>query len=1565
MSTYKLKSPYTGPKVDELLDKIDALAPATESAAGTMSAEDKTKLNAIEAGAEKNKLEAVSVAGTNVPINNKTAQISVDATPTTGSTNPVQSGGVADALAGKQATISDLDNIRAGAAAGGTAYQKPQAGIPMADLAADVTTVLTDATPTKHGLMSAADKTKLDGIEENAQENVIEQVQVNGVARPVSSKAVNIPVPTKTSDLVNDDSVVKDAQYVHTDNNFTDAEQAKLAGIESGAQVNVKSDWQAEGGDAEILNKPDLSVYARQAAVDEILLLVPGQASSTNQLADKEFVNSSVASSTATFRGTSPAGLSEQQFLDWAHSLSADSNDYVFWQTVDTYGNIVFKRYKYDGDHWLFEYDLNNSSFTAAQWAAINSGITDLDTAKLSDLPTASELSTEFDTKQDVISDLSTIRAKANSAYQKPTAGIQKTDLAAAVQTSLSKADTAIQSHQDISGKEDKSNKVTAFNNPTDTQYPAAKLVKDNLDNKANVDGYYGGMTVGSAENLVGRGSVEAEYGGIRTSAGSADIGSGSASIVRMKGNSFKWNQLVRNGNFVDGKTGWSVGYYAGKNALSVGNNVATITKTESTNIIEISRGDFELITGHKYVISYDARVNQTCNFIFGVPSNTTPSGTTDVWAKHTAFYTVEPGRMRLYFGALTAINADTVLELRNIIAIDLTAIFGSGNEPATVEEFDAWREEMGLTLDYYEYNEGEVINNRAQAIETIGFNLYDASIGKAYLPGKYSDYPQEYEICGTFSSISFKDVNGNESVPTLTDGRFFNVDAPGELTVVGGNATDTLVHLVWSGWRNQGEPDYAYEAYWKNRLNIGLTTLKGKLNGAGESVVIFPNGLAKIGDVQDEIVGNKAIKRIGSRAYASGDESDATVMTDGHALTYYVLTTPEEYILDETPEWNYRVDDFGTEQAIPSYSASELTAPISYDVQYAMNAVDAIRRLDKNYVRRDNVKQVAGRSETDVLSQKAVDDNYAKKVGVENDLVAGAAKTLAGNQRQVKEFTTMVMDGADGIAKINEVRGRSIVWNQLAASYSVSKTIYGVTFTRDANTHRIILNGTATGNGQFYIVSYSSLGGGAVGSNHKGLIGIRYVSGDISGTYSFAATYVATGNPSFIAGESKKVIYTVNGNNPSYLYISFSEGAVFSDYTFEYQLFDLTLMFGAGNEPSTVEEFEAMFPAEYYEYNAGEIISNKTEKLGVTGFNQWDEEWESGYYSNTGQFVSNNTQICTKNYIPVFPGQTYYCNKGNNNNGICYYNANKGFIERVVPFKSSFTVPSGVYFVKLNFGVGYGPTYNHDICINISDPAKNGTYEPYKHADLPLNLSTITGKLNGEGESVTIFPNGMRSAGTAHDYLIVDEDGYARKAVKVMESVDMGTLNWTISGTVFVSPGINSIAKFPVDLDSAISALCLKYGFAVSYRKASNVDKVIYSTWVGAATGLQLRVNDYDYETAAAFKTAMSGVELIYELAIPLTYDLDEPIPMTFMAHHEGTITQTPQAPESAPMVANMTFAIDAVSTLNGLPENYVSKESLQAMLAAMQSAGVFASYTMTYNSTTHKYDFTFTKSS
>lgn len=53
-------------------------------------------------------------------------------------------------------------------------------------------------------------------------------------------------------------NVVHDANYVHTDNNYTTADKDKLAGIEAGAEVNVQADW-TEGDsskDSYVQNKP-------------------------------------------------------------------------------------------------------------------------------------------------------------------------------------------------------------------------------------------------------------------------------------------------------------------------------------------------------------------------------------------------------------------------------------------------------------------------------------------------------------------------------------------------------------------------------------------------------------------------------------------------------------------------------------------------------------------------------------------------------------------------------------------------------------------------------------------------------------------------------------------------------------------------------------------------------------------------------------------------------------------------------------------------------------------------------------------------------------------------------------------------------------------------------------------------------------------------------------------------------------------------------------------------------------------------------------------------------------
>lgn len=184
-------------------------------------------------------------------------------------------------------------------------------------------------------------------------------IQKNGTAvgnftlNQATGTAINLIVPTKTSDLTNDSGFI-------TSNDLPTIEDltttAQLNAINSGAtSTNIGQ------------------IATNTNAIADINDLIPIQATASNQLADKSFVNSSIATNTANFIGTFNS-VAELE----AYSGTLTNNDYAFVATTDSAGNTLYDRYKYNANtqQWIFEYELNNSSFTAQQWASINSGIT-------------------------------------------------------------------------------------------------------------------------------------------------------------------------------------------------------------------------------------------------------------------------------------------------------------------------------------------------------------------------------------------------------------------------------------------------------------------------------------------------------------------------------------------------------------------------------------------------------------------------------------------------------------------------------------------------------------------------------------------------------------------------------------------------------------------------------------------------------------------------------------------------------------------------------------------------------------------------------------------------------------------------------------------------------------------------------------------------------------------------------------------------------------------------------------------------------------------------------------
>ena len=490
------------------------------------------------------------------------------------------------------------------------------------------------------------------------------------------------------------------------------------------------------------------------------------------------------------------------------------------------------------------------------------------------------------------------------------------------------------------------------------------------LEAKANTDGYYKNLVSGLSENLIdtkGQGSEQTFFK--RTSCGDVSItDDGAAMVQKFLGNSVKFNQLCNNGNFAT-KSVWSLS----RGDYSVSDNIASITVSSGANGT-IYQAVLDNISGHK--IYARAEMKGTGALELNSLDSTTGSNvnSTTTFVQLSVIKVSDESTMRMF---LRNTDVNNPLYAKNVICLDLTAM--GIDSFTTAAQVEAWLAANVGLKPYYGYTEGIVLNNKALGVRTIGFNRYNPSTGKAELVNYTNNGTNQYQITGTYSSVSFTDILGNTSVPVIDSNGYFSISQDGVLNVVGGNATDTCVHLCWSGYR-----DGEWEEYWEQSRTKDLTTVTGKKDGTGESVVIFPDGLCKIGDVSDEIQGNKAIKRFGkvdlgdltwnttsnahrffaSTPYIKGVSTqdivaniicsayktvsrtnievadkqvscfsntlnlydESITVESGSAVAplvtgvklYYELATPEVYILDEDFNTSYKVADFGTEEMIP-----------------------------------------------------------------------------------------------------------------------------------------------------------------------------------------------------------------------------------------------------------------------------------------------------------------------------------------------------------------------------------------------------------------------------------------------------------------------------------------------------------------------------------------------------------------------------------------------------------------------------------------------------------------------
>ena len=336
----------------------------------------------------------------------------------------------------------------------------------------------------------------------------------------------------------------------------------------------------------------------------------------------------------------------------------------------------------------------------------------------------------------------------------------------------------------------------------------------------------------------------------------------------------------------------------------------------------------------------------------------------------------------------------------------------------------------------------------------------------------------------------------------------------------------------------------------------------------------------------------------------------------------------------------------------------------------------------------------------------------------------------------------------SDGEAEIKKIKGNSVVFNQLAGINKEDRVVNNTTCVANGDGSFTL----STNNSTTEVISLYRLTPLInIPNGHKFYLKLQ--SSEVNGLVLRPYTSVNTG---VTEGTPTEAILTATADI-NYVAFLFNVGTLINDtLTVKPICVDLTLMFGAGNEP-TLDEFKALFPLNYYDYNVGSLLSFNGTGLKTTGKNIVDIVSLNASTSNTNLLSSDNDVTTTitiafdlvnasfDNLATAFfnfqkkDGTNQYkltsaLKKVSDDTTL---SANTTYNERVYYTIENVTFNKlDMYFRTNSYASWSGSMANVSVYFNTDK-----TYEPYIENTLSLPISTY-------------FPMGMKSAGTIYDEL-------------------------------------------------------------------------------------------------------------------------------------------------------------------------------------------------------------------
>ena len=515
----------------------------------------------------------------------------------------------------------------------------------------------------------------------------------------------------------------------------------------------------------------------------------------------------------------------------------------------------------------------------------------------------------------------------------------------------------------------------------------------------------------------------------------------------------------------------------------------------------------------------------------------------------------------------------------------------------------------------------------------------------------------------------------------------------------------------------------------------------------------------------------------------------------------------------------------------------------------------------------------------TQLRNLRMIVDNKTDFEGIYELLTAGYALNLVGKGNgEPQAFMSRKTGGGnitDGSAVIKEVDGvKPIVWNQMVKSPSQSPHNYlgsNISISGDTVTFRAEATGTGA-----YFYPLEIVGG------HKYFCSVHIKTTSLTNRIRLVSSGFTS---EFVYCNETTEWQKIESLGTAPASIKQAQLSVYDQRESNWDdvqmknlmVTDLTQMFGAGNEPSTYEEYLDRIShyhiKDAYAYNAGEVVNYRGTGIKTTGRQLWNEQGESGK-----ALGGNGEEIIVKeaflsSFIEVSPNTDYFGRFPREAivRSIWYDENKVGIGSRGKDCVNNVTMsPSNAKYFRFYIEQS---TYNHDICINLSDPAFNGQYEPYK--SYVRDWREVMKKY---------FPDGMTNLNGVKDFF------NDKKAVRKYGVVDLGTLDWIRSeggGHYFFSTSAISDKA-----DSTINMICAIYkNGGTTYYSNTKKDKTLYAS-LSNGEAKKVYIRDDAYTTAESFKAAMAGVLLFYELAEPVEDIFEKPLNLTYTVINGGAET-------------------------------------------------------------------------